>query len=142
MTGQEYMQMIQKNRREIRMLLEQIERDSTIATGVRSATFTSSRVQSSRLDDRLTDITSRILTSTEHLKQRIKTFQDAENEARQLLVQLKDERERVLTYRYFDGMNMTQIADKLNYSCGHVYEVHNKALDDLTELLNRSGKTA
>lgn len=142
MTGQEYMQMIQKNRREIRMLLEQIERDSTIATGVRSATFTSSRVQSSRLDDRLTDITSRILTSTEHLKQRIKTFQDAENEARQLLVQLKDERERVLTYRYFDGMNMTQIADKLNYSYGHVYEVHNKALDDLTELLNRSGKTA
>lgn len=140
MTGKEYMTLIQNNIREIRLLQEQIERYTILATEVRSAIFPADRVQTSRSDDRMINNIAKIAQAKETLKQRIATLQAYEEEARQFLLQLSEDYERLLVYKYFEGQSIANIAINLNYNESYIYELHKKALAELTDVLNRSGK--
>lgn len=140
MTGAEYMTSIQQTVREIRLLNEQIERYNHLATEVRSSVFPTDRVQTSRRHDRMVDAVLDIVKAKEALKQRIATLQAYEKEVGQLLLQLREESERILVYRYFEDMSFEGIAVELGYSKGRIYDLHKIALDQLTDLLNRSGK--
>lgn len=140
MTGKEYMSEIRQTVREIRFLNEQIERYTIIATEVRSAIFPADRVQTSRSGDRMIMNISKITQAKEALKERIAKLQAYEEEARQFLLQLKKDHERLLVYKYFDDLSVANIAINLNYNESYVYELHKKALDELTAVLKRSGK--
>lgn len=131
---------IQKTIREIQMLNEQIVRYTTMATEVRSAIYPTDRVQSSRSGDRMINNVALIVQAKEALKQKIAILQAYEEEARQFLLQLKPDYERLLVYKYFEGLNVANIAINLNYNESYVYELHKKALDELTIILKRSGK--
>lgn len=140
MTGKEYMKQIQIARRGIRLLSEQIERDSVLASGVKAIRYDVDKVQTSPVGDRMTDIVAGIASATDELKKKIEELQEKENEARGYLIRLREEHERVLVYHYFDSMRWEDVAEKMNYSDTYVYDLKNKALDELTEILKESEK--
>lgn len=138
MTGKEYMHQIKETKRTIRLIEEQIQRDTVLAQGVGAIRYDKDRVQTSPVGDRLTDIVANIIESTEELKAEIRTLQRLELEARQYLIQLSECHERVLSLHYLDGLSWSQVAVKLNYDDGYIYEVKNKALDELGKVLKES----
>ena len=144
MTGQEYMETIQRVKREIRLLMEQIERDSTIASGVTAIRYDIDRVQTSPVGDRMADIVARIVETTSTLYDRIALLQGLEEDARRLLVNLKLENERVLVYHYIDDMGWAQVSERMGYAEKYIYVMRDNALRELDALINNtlSGATS
>ena len=138
MTGQEFMRQIKKIRRKIRLLSEQIERDTVLASGVGTIRYDKVSVQTSPIQDRMTDIVANIIQSTDEYEYQIKLLQKQEAQARSLLIQLTECHERVLSLHYLDGLSWSQVAVKLNYDDGYIYEVKDKALNELTKVLNKT----
>lgn len=138
MTGQEFMRQIKKIRRKIRLLSEQIERDTVLASGVGAIRYDKVSVQTSPIQDRMTDIIANIIQSTDEYEYQIKLLQKQEAQARSLLIQLTECHERVLSLHYLDGLSWSQVAVKLNYDDGYIYEVKDKALNELTKVLNKT----
>lgn len=137
MTGKEYMETIRRVKRDIRLLMEQIERDSILAQGVTAIRYDVDKVQTSP-SDRMADIVARITDTTETLYDRIALLQGLEEDARRLLVNLEEEHERVLVYRYIDEMSWVSVAERMGYSEKHVFFIRDKALAELDELINNS----
>lgn len=137
MRGDEYMRHIVNVRREIRLLMEQIERDETLAAGVKAIRYDSDKVQTSP-QDILPDIIANIVITTEKLYDRIETLQKLEEAAREVLLQLKEKHERVLVLHYLNNMTWEKIAKELSYDEKYIYEVKDAALDELTEVLQSS----
>ena len=133
--GLEYMEHIRKVRREIRLLMEQIERDTVMASGVSAIRYDIDHVQSSPIQDRMGEIVTTIVMTTETLHDRIHELQELESDARSILIQLKEEHERILTLHYFDGKNWTEVASNLGYNDKYLYELRDRALTELTEVL-------
>lgn len=131
MNAVEYMQTISQIRRRIRMLQERIVRDETLAAGVSAIRYDKEKVQTSASDDKMIDIIQRITDATEELKNEIHSLQIKEEEAIGYLVQLKEEHERVLSYHYLDGIEWSEVAKKMKYSPGYIYEVKDNALNEL-----------
>lgn len=138
MTGKEYMDQIRKVRREIRLLEEQILRDTVFASSVKAIRYDVDKVQTSPDGDRMADIISGIIGSEEKLYNKIKYLMKKEEEARTYLVQLREEHERVLVLHYFDGLKWEDVAEKVGYDDKYIYDLKNKALDELTQLLTKS----
>lgn len=138
MTGRDYMETIRRVKREIRLLMEQIERDSTLAQGVTAIRYDIDRVQTSPVSDRMGDIVARITETTTLLYDRIALLQGLEEDARRLLVNLTTEHERVLVYRYIDELSWISVAERMGYSEKHVFTVRDKALEELDELINNT----
>lgn len=138
MTGRDYMETISRVKREIRLLMEQIERDSTLAQGVTAIRYDIDRVQTSPVSDRMGDIVARITEATALLYDRIALLQGLEEDARRLLVNLKQEHERVLVYRYIDDMGWAQVAERMGYNEKYIYSVGEAALKELDMLINNS----
>lgn len=138
MTGKEYMDQIRKVRREIRLLEEQILRDTVFASNVKAIRYDVDKVQTSPDGDRMADIVSGIIGSEEKLYNKIKYLMKKEEEARTYLVQLREEHERVLVLHYFDGLKWEDVAEKVGYDDKYIYDLKNKALDELTQLLTKS----
>ena len=138
MTGKEYMETIRRVRRDIRLLMEQIERDSVLAQGVTAIRYDVDRVQTSPVSDKMADIVARITETTEKLYDRIALLQGLEDDARRLLVNLEQEHERVLVYRYIDEMSWVSIAERMGYSEKHLFIIRDKALSELDELINNT----
>lgn len=138
MTGKEYMQHIRHVRRDINFLIDQIERERVLAENVKAIRYDIDHVQTSPIGDRMTDVVADIIEVSEKLKDRIDEYLALEDEARNYLTLLKVEHERVLVLHYFDGMKYDNIADKLMYSERYVYELRDRALEELTEVLNKS----
>lgn len=138
MTGREYMENIRRVRRDVRLLMEQIERDSNLAQGVTAIRYDVDRVQTSPAGDRMGDIVGRILETTNTLYDRIILLQGLEEEARAMLLKLDEEHERVLVYRYVDEMSWTSVAEKMGYSEKHVFIIRDKALAELDTLVKES----
>lgn len=139
MRGDEYMRHIVNVRREIRLLMEQIERDETIAAGVKAIRYDFDKVQTSP-QDILPEIIANIVITTEKLYDRIETLQKLEEAARGVLLQLKEKHERVLVLHYLNNMTWERIAKELSYDEKYIYEVKDAALDELTEVLQSSEK--
>lgn len=139
MRGDEYMRHIVNVRREIRLLMEQIERDETIAAGVKAIRYDFDKVQTSP-QDILPEIIANIVITTEKLYNRIETLQKLEEAARGVLLQLKEKHERVLVLHYLNNMTWERIAKELSYDEKYIYEVKDAALDELTEVLQSSEK--
>ena len=138
MTGRAYMENIRMIRRDIRLLMEQIARDSVLAQGVTAIRYDVDRVQTSPVSDRMADIVARITETTDTLYDRITLMQGIEEEARQLLLNLEVEHERVLVYRYFDEMSWPSIAERMGYSEKHVFAIQDKAFSELDTYVNDS----
>ena len=138
MTGKEYMETIRRVKRDIRLLMEQIERDSVLAQGVTAIRYDVDRVQTSPVSDKMADIVARITETTEKLYDRIALLQGLEDDARRLLVNLEQEHERVLVYRYIDEMSWVSVAERMGYSEKHVFIIRDKALAELDELINNT----
>ena len=138
MTGRDYMETIRRVKREIRLLMEQIERDSTLAQGVTAIRYDIDRVQTSPVSDRMGDIVARITETTTLLYDRIALLQGLEEDSRRLLVNLTTEHERVLVYRYIDELSWISVAERMGYSEKHVFAVRDKALEELDELINNT----
>lgn len=138
MTGKEYMHKIRKTRRAIRLLEEQIERDTIMAAGVGAIRYDKDHVQTSPVKDRMTDIVANIIEATSSLKEEIHKLQKYEAEARMYLVQLPEEYERALSYHYLDCFPWNKISEVMGYEEHYIYELKNKALDELTKILNNS----
>ena len=138
MTGRDYMETIRRVKREIRLLMEQIERDSVIAQGVTAIRYDVDRVQTSPVSDRMGDIVARITETTELLYDRISLLQGLEEDARRLLVNLKPEHERVLVYRYIDDMGWTQVSEKIGYNEKYIFTLRDSALNELDMLINNT----
>lgn len=138
MTGREYMETIQRVRREVRLLREQIERDSVLAQGVTAIRYDRDRVQTSPIADRMGDIVAHIVETTETLYNRIALLQGLEEDARRLLINLEEDNERVLVYRYMDDMNWVSIAERMGYSEKHIFKIWDKALIELDNLINNT----
>ena len=138
MTGKQYMDQLRKIRREIRLLEEQILRDTVLASHVKAIRYDIDRVQTSPSGDQMTNIVSSIVAETEKLYAQIKKLQEKENEARSYLILLPEELERVLSLHYLDGKRWDEIAILMNYADKYIYEVRSKALDELTKVLTKS----
>lgn len=141
MTGEEYMERLRIVRRDIRLLMEQIARDTVLAQGVTAIRYDADRVQTSPVADRMADIVSRITEKTDALYDRITLLQGLEEEARKKLLCLEVEHERVLVYRYFDEMTWAAIANQMDYSEKHVFTIHSKALAELNPLVKNTSNT-
>lgn len=138
MTGKEYMHGIRLIRRKIKLLEEQIERDRTLVAGVSAISYNKERVQTTPIQDRMTDIIAKIIETTDKLKEEIHNLQMMEEDAVGYLVQLDEQYERVLTYHYIDGYEWSKVADLMRYTNEkYVYEVKEKALAELTEVLGK-----
>jgi len=137
MTGEQYMNNIGKVRREIRLLMEQIERDTILASGVKAIRYDLDKVQTSP-SDRMPDIVATITITTDKLYKRIEELQQLEESARSLLLQLRAEHERVLVMRYFDEMSWENIAEKIGYNDKYIFELKDRALNELTQILQSS----
>ena len=135
MTGEEYMERMQIVRRDIRLLMEQIARDTVLAQGVTAIRYDADKVQTTPVADRMADLVARIAEKTDTLYERITLLQGLEEEARTKLLHLEVEHERVLVYRYFDEMSWAAIANQMDYSEKHVFTIHSKALSELDPLV-------
>jgi len=138
MTGKEYMERIRNVRREIRLLQEQILRDTVYASNVKAIRYDVDRVQTSPDGDRMADIISGIVGAEDKLYKKVTDLMQKEEEARQYLIQLREEYERVLVLHYFEGLKWEDVADKIGYDDKYIYDVKNRALDALTQLLTKS----
>ena len=138
MTGKEYMHKLREVRRRIRLLEEQIERDTILAAGVGAIRYDKERVQTSPEADRMADIVAKICETQDKLKNEIITLQLLEEDTIGLLVHLKEEHERVLTYHYLDGAEWSDVAKLMGYTEKYIYELKDKALDALTEVLKKT----
>lgn len=138
MTGKEYMEQIRNVRREIRLLQEQILRDTVYASNVKAIRYDVDRVQTSPDGDRMADIISGIVGAEDKLYKKVKDLMQKEEEARQYLIQLREEYERVLVLHYFEGLKWEDVADKIGYDDKYIYDVKNRALEALTQLLTKS----
>ncbi len=49
---------------------------------------------------------------------------------------LKQPYKTVIYMRYIDNFTMEQIADKLNYSCPRIYQLHSTGLKNLLDIVN------
>lgn len=123
-------------KRKIRLLEEQIERDTTLAQGVGAIRYDKVNVQTSPVQDRMTDIVQSIIEATDELKKEIRELQRKEAESRQYFLMLDEKYERLLTLHYFDGLAWCLVAERLGYDDIYIYDVKNKALDELTKVLN------
>ena len=130
------MDAISRVRREIRLLKEQVERDMVLAAGVSAIRYDTDPVQTSPSGDTMIDIVARISENTDKLKARIKYLQDLEDNARDFLVHLREEHERVLTLHYLDGLSWLAVSETMGYSERHVFRLHDMAIQELDELLN------
>ena len=135
MTGKEYMEQIRNVRREIRLLEEQILRDTVYASNVKAIRYDVDRVQTSPDGDRMADIISGIVGAEDKLYKKVKDLMRKEDEARDYLLQLQEEQERVLVIHYFNDLKWEDVAEQTGYSLSRVYEIKNEALNKLTELL-------
>lgn len=138
MTGKEYMEQIRNVRREIRLLQEQILRDTVYASNVKAIRYDVDRVQTSPDGDRMADIISGIVGAEDKLYKKVTDLMQKEEEARQYLIQLREEYERVLVLHYFEGLKWEDVADKIGYDDKYIYDVKNRALEALTQLLTKS----
>ena len=136
MTGKEYMEQIRNVRREIRLLEEQILRDTVYASNVKAIRYDVDRVQTSPEGDRMADILSEIVRAEDKLREKIQTLMKQEDEARSYLVLLREEQERVLVLHYFRGLKWEDVAEQTYYSLSRIYEIKNEALNELTHILN------
>lgn len=135
MTGKEYMHQIKICKRKIRLLEEQIERDTTLAQGVGAIRYDKVNVQTSPIQDRMTDIVQSIIEATEELKKELRKLQGYEYEVRTYLLQLDEKYERILSLHYLDDMSWCLVAERLGYDDVYIYDLKNKALDELTKVL-------
>lgn len=135
MTGKEYMEQIRNVRREIRLLQEQILRDTVYASNVKAIRYDVDRVQTSPEGDRMADIVSGIIGAEEQLYQKIEHLMKQEDDARKYLLQLQEEQERVIVLHYFNNLKWDDVAEQTGYSLSRVYEIKNEGLNKLTEVL-------
>ena len=135
MTGKEYMEQIRNVRREIRLLQEQILRDTVYASNVKAIRYDVDRVQTSPDGDRMADIISGIVGAEDKLYKKVKDLMKKEDEARNYLLQLREEQERVLVLHYFNDLKWDDVAEQTGYSLSRVYEIKNDGLNELTQLL-------
>lgn len=135
MTGKEYMEQIRNVRREIRLLQEQILRDTVYASNVKAIRYDVDRVQTSPDGDRMADIISGIVGAEDKLYRKVKDLMKREDEARNYLLQLREEQERVLVLHYFNDLKWDDVAEQTGYSLSRVYEIKNDGLNELTQLL-------
>jgi len=135
MNAKEYMHNIRKVRRRIRSLREQIERDTVLSSGLSAIRYDRDRVQTSTVGDRMAEIVAKIMETTNELEKEIHRFQLMEEDAISLLSNLKEEHERVLVYHYLDGVDWQDVADMMGYHDKYIYDVKNKALEELDEVL-------
>lgn len=138
MTGKEYMQRIRDVKREIRLLEEQILRQEVYASNAKAIRYDIDRVQTSPVGDNMAEIVADIVESTYKLRDKILKLMKQEDEARLYLVKLREEHERVLVLHYFDGLKWEDVAEKIGYDDKYIYDVKNKALDELTQVLTKS----
>lgn len=138
MTGKEYMKQIRDIHREIRLLEEQIIRQEVYASSARAIRYDLDKVQTSPEGDSMAMIVSDIVEATYKLRDKILTLMKKEDEARLYLVKLREEHERVLVLHYFDGLKWEDVAEKIGYDDKYIYDVKNKALDELTQVLTKS----
>lgn len=135
MTGKEYMEQIRNVRREIRLLQEQILRDTVYASNVKAIRYDADRVQTSPDGDRMADIISGIVGAEDKLYKKVTDLMKREDEARNYLLQLREEQERVLVLHYFNDLKWDDVAEQTGYSLSRVYEIKNDGLNELTQLL-------
>lgn len=135
MTGKEYMEQIRNVRREIRLLQEQILRDTVYVSNVKAIRYDVDRVQTSPDGDRMADIISGIVGAEDKLYKKVKDLMKREDEARNYLLQLREEQERVLVLHYFNDLKWDDVAEQTGYSLSRVYEIKNDGLNELTQLL-------
>lgn len=135
MTGKEYMEQIRNVRREIRLLQEQILRDTVYASNVKAIRYDVDRVQTSPDGDRMADIISGIVGAEDKLYKKVTDLMKREDEARNYLLQLREEQERVLVLHYFNDLKWDDVAEQTGYSLSRVYEIKNDGLNELTQLL-------
>ena len=135
MTGKEYMEQIRNVRREIRLLQEQILRDTVYASNVKAIRYDVDRVQTSPDGDKMADIISGIVGAEDKLYKKVTDLMKREDEARNYLLQLREEQERVLVLHYFNDLKWDDVAEQTGYSLSRVYEIKNDGLNELTQLL-------
>ena len=138
MTGHEFMKRVRNTRRRIRLIEEQIERDTILAAGVGAIRYDKDRVQTSPVQDRMTEIVVRIIEATDELKDEITRLQVFEKETRFYLLKLPEKYERALSYHYLDNYTWEQTANEIGYDYKYIYELKDKALNELTKVLNES----
>ena len=135
MTGREYMETIQKVRRRIRLYTEQIARDYVIASEVTAIRYDKDKVQTSPIGDRMVEIVARIDETADKLKAEIERLQELESDAIHLLINLKEEHERVLTLHYIEDKGLMEVAEIMGYSERYIFELRSKALTELDSLI-------
>lgn len=135
MTAKQYMHKITNVRRRIRLLKERIERDYYLAEGVTAIRYDKDHVQTSQVGDRMAEIIGKIIESTQDLQNEIHQLQLYEEELIGLLLQLSETSERLLSMHYLDGVTWTDIAEQMGYERQYIYELKDKALAELDEIL-------
>lgn len=138
MNAKEYMHNIRSTRRKIRAIQDQIERDRNLAGGMTAIRYDKDRVQTSPVGDRMADIVAKIIETTDKLEQEIQSFQLMEEDAISILLNLRDEHERVLTYHYLDDLEMSKVAMIMGYNERYIYDIKDRALEELEKELKKT----
>lgn len=138
MNGKEYMQRIKNLRLKIFIIEQKIVSNITEAEGVSAIRYDKDKVQVSPDGDRMTDIVAKIIELNEELYDQIDKLQKRLDEAQIFLEQLREEHTKVLVYYYFNNLSWEHIADKMGYNEKYIYELRDRALNELTEVLTKS----
>jgi len=125
-------------RRKIRLLEEEIARDTTLAEGVGAIRYDKDKVQTTPEPDRLTIIIGKIIENKEELEREVCKLQEKERQIREFLLKLPEKYERVLVLHYFESRNWAEVAVIMNYDDRYVYEIKDKALKELDEVLKQT----
>ena len=83
----------------------------------------------------MADIISGIVGAEDKLYKKVTDLMKREDEARNYLLQLREEQERVLVLHYFNDLKWDDVAEQTGYSLSRVYEIKNDGLNELTQLL-------
>ena len=117
------------------MYTEQIARDYVIASEVTAIRYDKDKVQTSPIGDRMVEIVARIDETADKLKAEIERLQELESDAIHLLINLKEEHERVLTLHYIEDKGLMEVAEIMGYSERYIFELRSKALTELDSLI-------
>lgn len=111
--------------------LEQVEQLKAMATKI-TVGISSGRVQTSNVNDQVASNVVKIVDLEAAINESVCKLVKLKHEAMEEIDRLQNEDYKLLlTLRYLNFKTWEEIGDEMNYSCSHIYRIHEKALEEI-----------
>lgn len=136
MRAKEYLRQVRKYKFLINYNMEQLEEAMAMATKV--TTFISDMPKGTGIGDKLADAVIRILEVEDQIRENVAEWQRRKQDAEDLVNKLQNPDYVIILYhRYFDGMTLEEIADKMGYSYKWICDLHGQALAEAEKWMTK-----